>query len=186
MKKIKKWKILEETDVSPSEWLPVFKHKVRLPGGKIVDDYFISKVGDVAMIVAVTKEKDMVFVRQYKHGTGEVIIELPAGRIREGNSPKQEAIMEIEEETGFVPKDVEPLGMIYGEPSKDTFNTYGFLMRDVELTSEQKLEITEDIEVLLIPTKEVDEIVRSGEVCASDTLACIYLTKLKYPELFNV
>src|SRR3989344_5360996 len=96
MRKIKKWKLLKEEDISPSQWFPLFKHKVQLPNGKIVD-YYLSKLGDVSMIVAVTTNKEVVFVRQYKHGAGEIVIELPAGRIRKGNIPEREAIMELEE-----------------------------------------------------------------------------------------
>lgn len=82
MKKVKKWKILEETDISPSPWFPLFKHKVELPNGRIVDDYYLSKMGNVVMILPINKKKEIVFVQQYKHGANDVVIELPAGRIK--------------------------------------------------------------------------------------------------------
>jgi len=184
-KTIKKWEVLEETDISPSSWFPLYKHKIKLPNGKVVDDYYISKVGDVSMVVALTKSKKIIFVRQYKHGTGDVIIELPAGRIRKGNSPEKEAVMELAEETGYEGSEVELLGMIHGEPSKDTFNVYGYLIKNVELKNSQNLEETEDIEVLLFPASEIDKKVKEGVICSSDTLSFIYLAKLKYPELFS-
>lgn len=185
MKKLKKWILLQEEDVSPSRWFPLFRHKVRLPNGKIIDDYYISKLGDVAMIVAVTAKKEIVFVRQYKHGTGEIIIELPAGRIRKGNAPEKEAFLELEEETGYVADKFESLGNIFFEPSKDTLKVYGFLARDVRLLRKQNLEETEEIEVLLIPAKEVDKKIEIGEIKSSDTLAFIKLAQLKAPDIFK-
>src|SRR4030067_3853160 len=98
MRKIRKWKIIKERDISPSPWFPLFKHKVRLPNGKIINDYYLSKLGDVVMIVPFTKNNEIIFARQYKHGAGEVIIELPAGRIKDGNKPEKEARIELEEE----------------------------------------------------------------------------------------
>lgn len=184
-KKLKKWTLLKEEDVSPSSWFPLFKHTVKLPTGKVVDDYYLSKMGDVAMIVAVTKDKKVVFVRQYKHGAGGIIIELPAGRVRKGNTPEEEAKVELEEETGFVAHRLEELGYMYGEPSKDTFRTHGFLVRNIEIQKEQKLEETEDIEVLLIPVHEIDKMIISGEIQATDTIAIYRLAQLKAPELFK-
>ena len=142
MKINKKWELLKEVDISPSPWFPLYKHTVKLPNGKIIDDYYLSKLGDVSMIVAVTTNKEVVFVRQYKHGAGEIVIELPAGRIRKGNIPEREAIMELEEETGFVAEKLEPLGFMFAEPSKDTQKTYGFLVRNVEVKRKQKFDIT--------------------------------------------
>jgi len=86
MPSIKKWELISEVDVSPSKWFPLFKDTVKLPDGKIVDDYYVSKLGDVAMILAITKTKELLFVRQYKHGVQEIILELPAGRIGKKNS----------------------------------------------------------------------------------------------------
>ena len=95
MKKMLKWEILEEVDISPSPHFPLYKHKVKLPNGRLVNDYYLSKMGDVVMILAITKKKEIVFVRQYKHGAGDVIIELPAGRIKQGYGIKKNALMEL-------------------------------------------------------------------------------------------
>lgn len=185
MKKLKKWKLIREEDISPSPWFPLFKHTVELPNGKVIDDYYLSKAGDVSMIVALTKQREIVFVRQYKHGAGEIIIELPAGRVKKDTTAEQTAIMELEEETGYVTKEIEFLGEMYAVPSKDTVQTYGFLVRNVEIVKEQNLEETEDIEVLLIPVSEVDQKIKSGEIRATDTIAFIKLAQLKAPELFE-
>ncbi len=181
----KKWKIIKEEDISPSPWFPLFKHKVKLPNGRIVDDYYLSKLGDAAMVVAVTKDQEVVFVRQYKHGAGKIILELPAGRIEKGNSPEKTAIEELEEETGYIAEKTDPLGFMYADPSKGTQRTYGFLVRDLVVRRKQKLDITEDIEVILIPIDQIDEKIRCGEFAATDAVAIFRLAQLKAPELFK-
>jgi 8-oxo-dGTP pyrophosphatase MutT (NUDIX family) len=185
MRKIKKWEILSEDDISPSPWFPLFKHKVKLPNSRIVEDYYLSKVGDVAMIVPITTKKEIVFVRQYKHGAGEIIIELPAGRIKTGHDPIEIAKAELEEETGYHANELLHLGTIFGEPSKDTFKVYGYLTMNLSLKHLQKFDENEDIEVLLIPSNKVDNKIENGEIRASDTITFIKLAQLKEPGLFK-
>jgi 8-oxo-dGTP pyrophosphatase MutT (NUDIX family) len=185
MRKIKKWKILKEEDISPSPWFPLFKHKVELPNGKVVNDYYLSKVGDVAIIVPITKKGELVFVKQYKHGAGDVIVELPAGRVKEGHNPEDTAKSELEEETGFHTNELIHLGVVFGEPSKDTFKVYGYLAKDLEIRHDQKLDENEDIDVISISTKKVDQMIKSGQIKASDSITFIKLAQLMAPELFR-
>jgi 8-oxo-dGTP pyrophosphatase MutT (NUDIX family) len=185
MKKVlKKWQVLEEKDVSPSKWFPLYVHRVRLPNGKIIDDYFVSKLGDVAMVVAITKKKEIVFVKQYKHGVQDIILELPAGRIGK-NKPEDSARKELREEVGIRAENMIPLGQIYVAPSKDSAKTYGFLVENAEITEKQKLDFTEDIEIVLVPIRKLDKMIKSGEIKAADTLALLSIARTKYPRLFS-
>ncbi len=92
---IKKWEILEIEDLSPSKWLSVFRHTVKLPNGKIIDDFYVYQSSDAVMVLPITKDGKVVFVRQYKHGSGEITVELPAGMIEKNVSPKKQAKMEL-------------------------------------------------------------------------------------------
>lgn len=184
-KDYKKWKVLNIKDVSPSPWLKVFKHKVLLPDGRIVDDYFVTNLGNVSMVLATTRKKEIVFVRQYKHGVRQVILELPAGRIKKSQTPELSARSELEEETGFVAKELLPLGSVLGEPAKDSLTIFGFLAENVEIQHKQHLDPLEDIEVVMIPAKEVDKMIENGEISASETITFIKIAQIKYPHLFQ-
>lgn len=184
VKKLKKWELLEEEDISPSPWFPLFKHKLKLPNGRIVDDYYLSKMGDVVMILPITVNREIVFVWQYKHGAGEVILELPAGRIKSGYGIEQNAIMELEEETGYRTTKIKPLGKLFGEPSKDTYKVFGFLVTGLDNRFSQKFDENEEIEVLHVPSDKVDGLIKRGKICAPDTVAFIKLAQLKHPHLF--
>lgn len=186
MKKIlKKWVLLEEDDISPSHWFPLFKHKVKLPNGKIVDDYYLSKVGDVVMILPITNNKEIVFVRQYKHGADDFVIELPAGRVKNSIDVIENARLELEEETGYRSDKFIPLGILYGEPSKDTYKVHGYLVTDLNKRFSQKLDENEEIEVLQVPIGNIDKMIKNGEICSPDTIAFLKLAQLKFPSLFK-
>ncbi len=182
---MKKWELLEEVDISPSPWFPLFKHKVKLPNGRVIDDYYLSKMGDVVMVLPVTKKREIVFVRQYKHGANDVIVELPAGRVKKEYDLEKNAILELEEETGYVAQRLKPLGTLYGEPSKDNYKVFGYLALDLEENKGQKFDENEDIEVLHIRIEDVEDMVKNGKICAPDTIAFIKLAQLKFPSIFK-
>ena len=184
---MEKWEIISEEDVSPDKWFPVSKHVVRLPNGIVVDDYYLSPIGDVVMILPITKGKKIVLVKQYKHGVGEVIIELPAGFKKEGISYQQTAVEELEEEVGIRVnvKNLISLGKLASNPTKLTSSIHGFLAKDLEFNSIQNLEVTEDIEIVEVTPDEAIKMIDRGEIWASDSVAFIFMLKHKYPEYFK-
>lgn len=183
---IPKWNILKSQDVSPSKWFPVIRDDVELPNGKVIE-YFKSQLENVAMVVAITTENEVVFVRQYKHGIGEVCIEFPAGRIEHGRTPEETAILELQEEVGVIigAHSLIKLIELWTEPSKSSVRVTGFFVNNVTITGDQHLEESENIEVLKIPISEIDSFINDNEIHASDTLALLLLAKMKFPKIFN-
>lgn len=184
--KILKWKVLNQQDASPSKWFPIVRQEVALPSGKRIE-YFKAQLDDVAMMIPITKNKEIIFVRQYKHGVEEISLELPAGRIEDEDTPTETAVAELLEETGIEieEEDLIKLTEVWPDPSKSTVRVTGFLVKNVEITQEQELEVTEEIEVIKIPVSELDRYILSGEIRASDTLALLSFAKLKFPLLFK-
>ena len=187
MKTIKKWELLSTEDVSPSKWFPVEKHIVKLPSGEVVDDYYIGILGNVVMILPITKNGNFIFVRQYKHAYDDILIELPAGFQQKGTTLFQSAVNELEEEIGVktTEHNLEPIGKVTNNPTKTTHVTYGFMARNLEYNSKQNLENTEDIEILEISPAKVLEMVKNEELIVADTISFIMKAYLLYPELFS-
>lgn len=184
---IKKWVVLEEQDVSPSPWFPLLLHKVQLANGLIVDDYYFSPLGDVVMILAVTPDKQVVLVRQYKHGLGEVVLELPGGMQQKGKTIIDSALNELEEETGIKTSadKLISLGKISNNPTKTRQVTYGFIVFDAEFNSVQKPDVTEAIEVSTMPAPEVLQQVINGGIHVTDSVNFIFKAAAMYPDIFG-
>jgi len=182
-----KWTIKSVKDVSSSSWFPIEQHTIELPDGRIVDDYFITTLADVVMVVPFTKKGKMVLVKQYKHGQKDFLIELPAGFVQKGKSVIASAVAELEEETGIrISTDkLIDLGKIAHIPTKSTQVVYGFLATQLEFNSTQDLDALEDIEVLEVQPMQVIEMVKSGELWVSDSVCFIMKAYLLYPELFK-
>jgi 8-oxo-dGTP pyrophosphatase MutT (NUDIX family) len=178
LNKIKKWELLNEENISPSQWFPLFKHTVKLPNGKVIDDFYVSKLSDVAMILPITEEGELVFVKQYKHGIREITIEFPAGIIEPSQTPEQAAFAELEQETGIIADKLTLLGELRTQPSKDGSKLFGFLAQNCKITKEQKLDDTEEIEVVTLSLEAVNEMILKGEINCSDTIALYTIYKL--------
>lgn len=76
---IQKWKLLNSQIVFDNPWGQVRRDAVEISNGKVIDDFFVNVRPDIALVMAVTKQREIVFVRQYRHGVKEILLELPGG-----------------------------------------------------------------------------------------------------------
>lgn len=184
---MKKWKILNKTNVSPSKWFPVERHTVEIENGKIIDDYFIAPFGEIAMVLPFTKQGEIIFVKQYKHGINEILLELPAGFRQLNTTIEATAVAELEEETGIkiTTTALEFLGKLTNMPTKLKSITYGFLAKDLVFNSTQNLDETEHIELVMIKPQKALAMIENNEIWAVDTVAFLLKAQLKYPMLFK-
>ncbi len=176
-----KWQLLSTQDISPHKWFPLEMRTYQLPNGKVVDDFTVTTLADVAMIVAVTKEGKLVLVRQFKPGFGDLITEFPAGRIEDSHKNLEETAQhELEEETGIIAQNLEYFGTIAGFVTKGTEKVHCYFAKEVEFNSQQKLDENEEIEVILLSPQELDELIDSNQIQAASTIAAWRLAKTKY------
>jgi 8-oxo-dGTP pyrophosphatase MutT (NUDIX family) len=181
------WQVLKSEDVSLNEWMPITKDSVHLPDKNITIDYYTVNIKDVALIIPVLKSGHILFVKQYKHGSRDFMIELPGGFKQDGKSIKQTIKSELNEECGInTPlESIEELGSWYASPSKLTNRIYIFYALDLEINATQSFDENEEIELIKIKPKEAIQYILEGKIDAADTIASIFLFKEKHPNLFN-
>ncbi|QNL48064.1 NUDIX hydrolase [Olivibacter sp. SDN3] len=181
------WILLEEEDISPSAWYPLIKQKVQLPSGLVIDDYYLSPLGDVVQVLAITPQNQVVLTRQYKHGLGEILLELPGGMQQRDKTLLQSAIAELEEECGIksTENDLKFICKFAINPTKLKQVTYGYILFNAEFNSTQKPDITENIEVVTLPAPEVLRMVEEGKIWVTDSMNLILMAARQYPHIFN-
>jgi ADP-ribose pyrophosphatase len=155
---IKPWKILETS--YPFPWVRV--DKCELANGNLLDATTF-QFHSWANIVALTKENDVVLVKQYRHGIGDTLLEFPGGVVETGEDPLVGAERELIEETGYRASRFIPVGAIYPNPALQINTLYCYLALDAEKIAEQNLDAGEDIEVHLMPFDELVETAKRGE-----------------------
>ena len=95
------WKLLKTEYLVDAPWLKVAKETCELPNGKVIDDFYTLWQPDWVLILARTAEGKWVMTEQYRHGTGKIALEFPAGIIDKGETPEQAALRELQEECGY-------------------------------------------------------------------------------------
>jgi len=169
------WKILKSEVVIDTPHLRLRRDRIELPTGTIVDGYHVRETRGFVIIFAITPEWNVVLVRLYKHGIGEVVLELPAGMIDPGETPKDAAMRELAEETGYAPRaELEEIATFITDPTNSNGRFTLFLARDAAPTEERHLEPTEDIDVEIVPIGRLIELVRKREIAVSSHVAAIY------------
>lgn len=155
---IKPWKVLET-----SYFRPRFRiDKCELTNGNLLDAT-IFEFRSWANIVALTKNGEVLLVKQYRHGVCEALLEFPGGVVEDGEDPQEGAKRELLEETGYAASSVIQVGKLYPNPALQTNTLHCFLALDAEKVSEQKLDAGEDIDVYLVPLEELIQIAKRGE-----------------------
>lgn len=176
MSSIQPWKILNSQLVFNTQWCKVRQDEVELPNGVVIGDFFVNVRPDIVVILAVTPQKEIVFVRQYRHAVSQILLELPAGSFNSQTEDRvTAAVRELEEETGYVADQIIQLAELYDNPVKDTNKIYLFLAENARPSSQQQLDATEDIEVVLLPIEEVLAKISKGEICVCGTITALFL-----------
>ncbi len=68
MTNLKKWQIIKSELVFHNRWCQVRQDAVKLSSGQVIDDYFVNIRPEIVLVVPVTGDNQLVFVRQYRHG----------------------------------------------------------------------------------------------------------------------
>ena len=169
------WEVISSEHLIKKKWISIRADKCKMPSGKIIDPFYVYEFPNWVTVVAITKNKEVVLVRQYRHGCGKSILELPAGVIDETDlSPLEAAKRELIEETGYTSDEFIQTCIVSANPSTHNNVTFCFLATNVELTEETNLDDTEEIEVVLKPLDEVIEALKNNEFLQSLHVSALF------------
>jgi len=158
------WKILSSKYLYKTNGVALRVDQCEIPNGDVFEPYVI-ETGTWVNVIALTKNREVVLVKQYRHGAGQVLLEIPAGVMEAGDeSPLQTAKRELLEETGYASEKFFEVGSSYPNPATHNNMTYSYLALDVEKVSQQHLDETEEIEVSLMPFDKFVALAKRGEL----------------------
>lgn len=125
-----------------------------------------------AAVVLCRKPDGMfVFVRQFRLAARQVLLEAVAGTLDPGEDPAVCARREVEEETGYRPLRILPLGEAYPAPGY-TEELLHFFVAEIPATAgQQATDDDERVQVVELSLSDVDDRIRRGEIRDAKTLA---------------
>lgn len=125
-------------------------------------------------VIALTPQDEVVMIRQFRHGTGEITLEIPGGMIDAGEPPLEAAKRELQEETGFIAKEWVELGMVEPNPALQTNQCWTFLALDASPDGETNFDPGEVIQTELLPLSGVQSLIERREITHSLVVAAFY------------
>jgi ADP-ribose pyrophosphatase len=163
------WETVDSKEIANCRIFKVREDSMQ--SGEKKGSFFIIENPDWVNVIAITKSDEIVLIEQFRHGIGEVILEIPGGMIDDGEEPETAARRELLEETGFAAEKFVYLGKSRPNPAINDNWLYHFVAVDAEQTEAVKFDEHESVVTKLLPLKSIPELIKSGEITHSLVLA---------------
>lgn len=170
-----RWRRLASERVVDTSHFRLRKDRIELPDGRVIDDYFVRESGGFAMIFALTPDRRVVLVRQYRYANDSFALELPAGAREADESFLACAQREFLEETGFEAQAWREIARFSAEPVRATSWCAVFLAENAAKIREPYLDLGEELCVELATLDEFREMLRDGHIESGSCIAAGYL-----------
>jgi ADP-ribose pyrophosphatase len=165
-------RVLARREVHDGKVVKLRVEEIELPSGRRSTLELVSHPG-AAAIVPLDADGRVLLVRQYRHATGGAwLLEVPAGKLDPGETPEQCARRECEEETGFRPRELTPLGWIWTTPGFTDERIWLFLARDLE-PGRQDLQADEALAVERMPLADAVARALAGGIDDGKSIAAL-------------
>lgn len=168
------WEIQETHPHADCRVFSVLRKCCFHPGRGRKRDFFSIHSAPWVNVLALTPDKKLILVNQFRFGVEQCALEIPGGMIDEGEEPLAAGLRELEEETGFVGTGGRVIGSVWPNPAiMDNVCSF-VLVENAVLRRELKWDQDEEIQVTLAPVDQVLDSARSGRIRHSLVLNALF------------
>ncbi len=159
------WKVLETRVTYEDRWLKLRTDRCETPSGRILQGFHVIELPDWMNLIGIDREGQVILVREYRHGAGQLVLGLPSGIIEKSDaSPLEGARREMAEETGYGGGAYFHVGSACPNPAIQNNRAHSYLGVDLEGGLERHLDPGEDIEVVRMPFERFVRTSLTGEL----------------------
>ena len=165
----------ERQELFKGNFLHALRDTVRLPDGKLATREYVIHPGAVVVVPLVQGEDDqtrVVLERQFRYPVGQVMVELPAGKLEAGEDPLLCGQRELLEETGYTASEWARAGQMHLAIAYSTEVIHVYFARGLTL-GQQQLDAGEFLDVFTATPQELVQWCRNGAVTDAKTLSCM-------------
>lgn len=168
------WKVLKSEYIFRDRWFIARADSCTMPDGRIVEPYYVLEFPNWCNVVVVTEDEKIVMVKQYRHAIAKTTIELPGGVIDANETPEAAAIREVQEETGYLVKDIQFLYKTAPNPATNNNEAFFFLARAGSQITAQHFDPFEDMDVVQYTKTEILQMITNSQIIHGVQIGAIY------------
>ena len=163
----------------------IFKHPIltlerrHLEAGNDTREALVVATPDWVNIIPMLDGGRVLLVRQWRFGVEAMTLEIPGGAVDPGEEERAAAARELLEETGYRACTWRRLGQVHPNPAIQSNRTGTWLATDLERLGEAEGDGEEELELELVPLKEIPSLIGSGHITHSLVIAAFYLLGLE-------
>lgn len=163
------WTVLASHAAYRSRWVGVTVDTVALPTGQTYEYTRLEPAGIGVGVVGLNAAGELLLEREYRHGVGEVVWQIPGGLANAGEELQATGLRELEEETGYTPLAVTPdtvryLGTVWDNPGFGVAQSHIYLARGLVETGRPHRDDGEFVTLHWVTPGWLKEAVRNGAI----------------------
>jgi 8-oxo-dGTP pyrophosphatase MutT (NUDIX family) len=176
----RKWEIVSSEDLQDCRVFRVVRNHARSPRSGEVHPFYCIEAAPWVNVVALTPDDELVLVRQFRHGSRGVTLEIPGGLVDPGEAPGEAAVRELLEETGYGGgRSPQEIGRVNPNPALFTNAVHTFVVRDVTQVAPIANSGTEETAVELVPRRSLRALLERGEIDHALVIAGLFWFSLR-------
>ena len=179
---IKEWDLI---DSKLDKDYRVFKVRTEMalsPRTSRIGTFYTIDTKDWVNVVPLTANGEIVMIRQYRHGSKKITLEIPGGLVDDEHH-SEAALRELLEETGCIGENPRLLGSVNPNPALFNNLCHTYLVENTRRVAEKNLDPDEDIEVVHVPIREVPSLIGQGMIDHALVVIGFYFYFMRYPLL---
>lgn len=170
-----RWDVVTHSPLATTRIFDVRRTRFRHPRRGTERDFVVIDSPDWVNVIALTPDRRIVLVRQFRFGTQDFSLEIPGGVMERGEEPVTAGLRELSEETGYSGAPARLLGSVHPNPAMQSNRCHFVLVTDARVTNPLAWDEDEEIQTTTMPVDEVFTLARTGRITHALALNALLL-----------
>jgi 8-oxo-dGTP pyrophosphatase MutT (NUDIX family) len=163
-RKVTNWPLVAEESLLKTPVFEVRRHLFNSPKDGKDKPFTVLNCPDWVQVLAFTPDRRVLLVRQFRHATRQISLELPGGVIEPGQTPLAAGERELREETGYAAENFRQVAAFRPNPAVQNNTAYVFAAENARQVGPTDFDENEELDLVLVPAAALRRLVLTGTV----------------------